>query len=111
MNLDLDGLRVVVTAGAPASASPRRPTVRGERRHVQVCDIDRDALETPRRFGIDRRTPTSGDTASVDAFMTESLTALGGIDVLVNNAGIAGPGGPVETIDPEEVTHGPSTST
>ncbi len=25
--------------------------------------------------------------------------------MLVNNAGIAGPGGPVETIDPDEVTH------
>jgi NAD(P)-dependent dehydrogenase (short-subunit alcohol dehydrogenase family) len=32
----------------------------------------------------------------------EAIQALGGLDVLVNNAGIAGPTAPVEHMDPDE---------
>jgi len=42
------------------------------------------------------------DRAAVDAFFEQGLAALGGIDVLVNNAGIAGPTGPVEDINPDD---------
>lgn len=34
--------------------------------------------------------------------MADCLTALGGLDVLVNNAGIAGPTAPVEAVDPDD---------
>src|SRR5690606_12208677 len=36
------------------------------------------------------------DPAQVDHLFDEAEAALGGLDVLVNNAGIAGPTGPVE---------------
>src|SRR4029434_4496389 len=38
----------------------------------------------------------------VARFFAEGLAALGGLDCLVNNAGIAGPTGRVEEIDPDE---------
>lgn len=34
--------------------------------------------------------------------MTECVQALGGLDVLVNNAGIAGPTASVENMEPDE---------
>ncbi len=105
MNIDLDGLRVVVTAGGAGIGLATAQLFAANGAHVWVCDIDRDALARLDGSGIDSAHADVGDTTSVDAFMTESLTAMGGIDVLVNNAGIAGPGGPVETIDPEKVTH------
>jgi NAD(P)-dependent dehydrogenase (short-subunit alcohol dehydrogenase family) len=43
-----------------------------------------------------------GDPESATRFMTEAIGALGGIDVLVNNAGISGPTKPMEEITVEE---------
>src|SRR6185312_3874191 len=41
------------------------------------------------------------DDAAVDRLFQEVQTELGGLDALVNNAGLAGPTGPVEEIDPQ----------
>ncbi|MGZ5855075.1 MAG: SDR family oxidoreductase, partial [Xanthobacteraceae bacterium] len=42
------------------------------------------------------------DRRAVYAMVASAAAALGGIDVLVNNAGIGGPTAPVETLDPDE---------
>ena len=104
MDVDLTGLRVVVTAGAAGIglATARRFATHGAR--VWICDVDRDALDRLGGSGIETRFADVGDTASVDAFMTAGIDSLGGLDVLVNNAGIAGPAGPTESLDPEAVT-------
>ncbi len=42
------------------------------------------------------------DPAQVDRLFDEALTHLGGLDVLINNAGIAGPTAAVEDVTPQE---------
>jgi NAD(P)-dependent dehydrogenase (short-subunit alcohol dehydrogenase family) len=42
------------------------------------------------------------DRAAVERFVEEAVDALGGIDILINNAGISGPTTSVEGLDPDE---------
>ncbi|GJM38574.1 MAG: 3-ketoacyl-ACP reductase [Acidimicrobiales bacterium] len=105
MTFELADQRVVVTAGGSGIGRAIVERFAGAGAQVWTCDIDAAALgEVTRAEGIDGVVADVGSTASVDSFMTAALSALGGIDVLVNNAGIAGPGGGVETVDPEDVT-------
>ena len=38
----------------------------------------------------------------MEALIPTAVEALGGLDVLVNNAGISGPTAPVEEVDPDK---------
>jgi NAD(P)-dependent dehydrogenase (short-subunit alcohol dehydrogenase family) len=105
MDLDLADLRVIVTAGAAGIGRATAEMFAANGARVRVCDIDRAALDTIDHPNIVGHIADVGDTASIDAFMSTCLRELGGVDVLVNNAGIAGPAGPLETLDPEAVTH------
>ena len=100
----LGGLRVVVTAGAAGIGLATARLFATHGAAVHVCDVDRTALGSIEDERIHGSFGDVGDTGSMDAFMTHSLASLGGIDVLVNNAGIAGPGGPIESLDPDDVT-------
>jgi NAD(P)-dependent dehydrogenase (short-subunit alcohol dehydrogenase family) len=42
-----------------------------------------------------------GERAAIERMVAEAAAALGGLDVLVNNAGIGGPTAPVESLDPQ----------
>ena len=42
------------------------------------------------------------DRAAVERFVADAVDALGGIDILINNAGISGPTTSVEGLDPDE---------
>lgn len=98
------GLRVLVTAGASGigAAVARAFLETGAR--VHICDIDSTALD---RF-ITQVPEISGSMADasvprdVDAVFEDVRANLGGLDVLVNNVGIAGPTGAVEDIDRAE---------
>ena len=65
---------------------------------VHIADISADALATAKaKFpALSISVADVGDPASVDNLFQEALAALGGLDVLVNNCGIAGPAGPLE---------------
>jgi NAD(P)-dependent dehydrogenase (short-subunit alcohol dehydrogenase family) len=105
MELDLAGLRVIVTAGGAGIGRATATLLADAGAQVWTCDIDADALaDVVRIDGIDGRVADVGDTGAVDAFMGAALADLGGIDVLVNMAGIAGPGGRLEDLDPADVT-------
>ena len=104
MDMDIAGLRVLVTAGAAGiGLGIARAFVR-EGARVHVCDVDKDALAA-----LKTSDPTLGqsvcdvaDRASVARLFDTAVAELGGLDVLVNNAGIAGPTGRVEDIHPDD---------
>ncbi len=71
---------------------------------MHLCDVNDAALADARAA-----LPTAvvskvdlADGAAVDRWMQAALADLGGIDVLVNNAGIKGPTAFVEDVTPEE---------
>ncbi|WP_027855834.1 SDR family oxidoreductase [Marinobacterium jannaschii] len=68
---------------------------------VHICDIDGPALETlaASQPQISYSVTDVGDEAQVEQFFRDGLEQLGGIDVLVNNAGIGGPAGTLETLN------------
>jgi len=96
------GLRVLVTAGASGIGAAIARAFHEAGAYVHVCDIDRAALdrlgaEVP---GVTSSMADASVAKDVDLVFDNVQGTLGGLDVLVNNAGIAGPTGPVESIDP-----------
>ena len=96
--------RVLVTAGASGlGLEIARAFARGGGA-VAVCDVDDVALQPLRDRGEAMRA-FACDVADRDGFarmVAQAAEALGGLDVLVNNAGIAGPTGALEEIDAAE---------
>jgi NAD(P)-dependent dehydrogenase (short-subunit alcohol dehydrogenase family) len=94
METSAKGLRVLVTAGGAGIGRAIAQTFREHGARVHTCDID--AKTKP-----DTVTDVS-DVRQVDELFQQVQKNLGGLDVLVNNAGIAGPTGKVEDIKPED---------
>ena len=68
---------------------------------MHVCDVDEAALAAcAERLGVGTTRADVSDEAEVDALFDAARRTLGGLDALVNNAGIAGPTGAVEEIEP-----------
>ena len=86
---ELQGKRVVVTGGASGigAAAARRMTADGAR--VAILDIDTTKAEAVARE-IDGRSFAADvrELAAVNAAMEAAASWLGGLDVLVNNAGV-----------------------
>jgi NAD(P)-dependent dehydrogenase (short-subunit alcohol dehydrogenase family) len=92
------GLCVLVTAGASGigRAISDLLALRGAR--VRICDVSDDFLANYRAAHRDSSV-TKADVARLFADVTASL---GGLDALINNAGMAGPTGGVEDIAPAD---------
>ncbi|MBX9777426.1 MAG: SDR family oxidoreductase [Xanthobacteraceae bacterium] len=96
--------RVLITAGASGIGSEIARAFAATGARVFVCDIDADAL-TSFATALPGALTTRCDVADrrdVEDMVAAGAAALGGLDVLVNNAGIAGPTDPVEAMDPDE---------
>ena len=96
------GKRVLVTAGGAGIGRAIAVAFLAEGARVWICDIDAQALAETRSAHAELSTSRTdvADAAAVDAMFEALEQAFGGLDFLVNNAGIAGPTGPVETLDP-----------
>lgn len=104
MDLGINGLRVLVTAGAAGIGREIARAFRREGAKVHVCDVDDAALAALAESdpAITRSRTDVADREQVAQLFKEAVAALGGLDCLVNNAGIAGPTGRVDEIAPED---------
>ena len=97
--LDYTGRKVLVTAGAAGIGLSIATRFKDLGAAVFVTDINPAAVKSARDEGFAASVSDVSDEAQVRALMDTVATELGGLDVLVNNAGIAGPTGPIETLD------------
>jgi NAD(P)-dependent dehydrogenase (short-subunit alcohol dehydrogenase family) len=104
MDLGIKGLRVLITAGAGGIGLKVAEAFEREGAKLHVCDIDKAALSALAKAhpGIGVSECDVADRKAVAALFAQAAEKLGGLDCLVNNAGIAGPTGPVHEIEPEE---------
>jgi NAD(P)-dependent dehydrogenase (short-subunit alcohol dehydrogenase family) len=104
MDLRLDGKRVVLTAGAAGIGRVTLQTFVEAGARVVTCDVDQAAID---RLRGDLPTVPAiiadvSEPADVDRLFKLAQEELGGLDVLINNAGIAGPTAPIEEIEPDD---------
>lgn len=93
-------LRIMVTAAGTGIGWAIAKAFADKGGRVKICDVDEASLARARRERpeIGAARVDVADEASVGRWFDEALADLGGLDVLVNNAGIAGPVGPVEDL-------------
>lgn len=87
-----DGLRVLVTGGGSGIGDSIASALRAAGADVFVCDIDPGTSPD--------HVADISDEAQVEEMFGVIERDLGGLDVLVNNVGIAGPAGLVDEIEP-----------
>lgn len=104
MEISAKGLRVIITAAASGigRAIVEAFLVNGGR--VYISDIDKKQLSACKAAfpDIGAMIADVSDPVQVDRMFDEATAFLGGLDVLVNNAGVAGPTALVENVTPEE---------
>ena len=98
------GLRVLVTAGAAGIGRAIADTFADHGAQVHVCDLSADALDACLKQRPDYVTTLCdvAEQCQVARLFDEVRANWDGLDVLINNAGIAGPTGGVGTIDPDD---------
>ncbi|MBM3517104.1 MAG: SDR family oxidoreductase [Alphaproteobacteria bacterium] len=106
MEIALKGKRTLITAGASGIGRVIADVFAENGARIHLCDIDEAALAKVRaerpEFGAS--VADVADPAAVDRLFDEALPRLGGLDILINNAGIAGPTKPFAEVTPEEFT-------
>jgi NAD(P)-dependent dehydrogenase (short-subunit alcohol dehydrogenase family) len=95
-------LRVLVSAGASGIGASIAERFRADGAKVSICDRDEPAVRVatqvdPALHAVVGHVSDAGET---ERWVDEVVDLWGGVDVLVNNAGIAGPTALVEDIEP-----------
>ncbi len=100
----LKGKRVVITAGAGGIGLAIAELLNNHGVKLAICDVDNRALDEA-RVKLDNCIFTQADVSNddqVNRFFDKIDHQMGGLDVLVNNAGITGPTCHVEDLSPED---------
>lgn len=101
---ELCNVRALVTAGATGIGYAIAKRLHRAGARVHICDISRSALQQA-TADMSEFTGSVADVASeadVEKLFGDVVTQLGGLDLLVNNAGVAGPTSPVEETSRED---------
>ena len=104
MDLAIRGLRVLVTAGASGIGLATARAFAREGARVHVCDVDEVALRALAASdpAVVQSLCDVADGAAVARLFDAVVAAFGGLDTLVNNAGVAGPTAACENVAPAE---------
>jgi len=100
LTVDLSGLRVAITAGAAGIGRVMADSFAACGAEIFIGDVDATALAT---CPHPHMRADAGAVEDCEAFIDAAAAHLGGLNVLVNNAGIAGPTAPVEEVMPAEL--------
>ncbi|ASU37968.1 3-oxoacyl-[acyl-carrier-protein] reductase [Herbaspirillum sp. meg3] len=97
------GLRVFISGAATGIGAAIAEAFLETGAVVYVCDINPAAVDEMKKKNpaIHAGVADVGKWEDVDAVMQDARDKLGGLDLLINNAGIAGPTGAVEDITPD----------
>jgi NAD(P)-dependent dehydrogenase (short-subunit alcohol dehydrogenase family) len=103
MELSMKNQRVLITAGAGGIGRVMAQTFADAGAKVHICDVVQTAIEeTVNALRVTATVCDVSDRRQVERLFADARKHLGGLDVLVNNAGIAGPTGKVEEIAVED---------
>lgn len=102
MDMQLAQARVIVTAGASGIGRAIVEAFLREGAQVASCDVDEAALAVLKvdHPAVETTLCDVADADAAEAFISTEAERMGGLDALVNNAGIAGPTARVEDVDP-----------
>lgn len=90
--------RVIVTAGGSGIGYSIAARFLASGARVHICDLNEDALDQTLSAhpGMRGSMVNVGVPDQVDRLFSDAVEWMGGLDVLVNNAGIGGPNAPVD---------------
>jgi NAD(P)-dependent dehydrogenase (short-subunit alcohol dehydrogenase family) len=96
--------KVLITAGASGIGKHIAAAFIANGDSVYTCDINEDALQAAATElkGLKTGVCNVGDRAQIEKMVTDAAEQLGGIDVLINNAGIGGPTTPVQDVEADD---------
>ena len=104
MRISVKEKRVLITAAASGIGYAFAKTFIENGARVHICDINQSLLADCKKTlpDVGATLTDIADPAQVDRLFEEALPHLGGLDILINNAGIAGPTAAVEDVTPAE---------
>lgn len=102
MQISLDGKRAFITAGGDGMGRATALAMHALGAQVFTCDIDPTGLDSLPE-GISTAVCDVTDSAALDVLFDGILP--GGLDFMINNAGVAGPTAPVEDVTNDEWRH------
>lgn len=98
------GQRVLVTAGASGIGAAIASAFHEIGARVHICDLNKSAMDdfVACHPGVTASMADVSVAAEVDQVFDDIRISMGGLDVLINNAGMAGPTGGIDEITPED---------
>lgn len=103
-DVTMAGKKVLITAGASGLGLEMAQVFMAAGAEVLICDVDEPSLETAAQQhpGLHTTSCDVSNETEVARLFECVQEQLGGLDVLINNAGVAGPTGYVETLEKKD---------